>query len=402
MQLVDSLKVKNERVELALRALSRGWFAPISQAVWQYIYIKNRVSHLPLQDVVYMDQPFPINGLGFNFSAPHMYAMCLEKLDLQSGHTFLDIGSGTGHMTCLGGLLVGPSGSSLGLDLNQTTIDFSKANQRRALLKCSEASSGVHLLSDSERQGLEQVTFEVRNCFLEALEPKLFDRIHVGASCPRAHIAELTALLKPGGIMVLPNESEMLVLKKGMDSEITEEIIALVRYSSLTIPSASDQKLHKVQNALKRMKATISVPAPAQASTFDIRKWTQSADRNWQEQGMDSDLTVTVGTPSTAYHVHRSVFMARSDHFHAQFTSGMKDADVTTIDLPDNSPRAFELFLHYIYLDTCDFNEDDAIAEVLQLASFYQVPRLIALCEAYLRVRNSPSACTTYLNCYSY
>ena len=117
---------------------------------------------------------------------------------------------------------------------------------------------------------------------------------------------------------------------------------------------------------------------------------------------MDSDLTVTVGTPSTAYHVHRSVFMARSDHFHAQFTSGMKDADVTTIDLPDNSPRAFELFLHYIYLDTCDFNEDDAIAEVLQLASFYQVPRLIALCEAYLRVRNSPSACTTYLNCYSY
>jgi protein-L-isoaspartate O-methyltransferase len=60
-----------------------------------------------LADQAYVDTPLRLAAFGFNISAPHMYAMCLEALGLELGHTFLDIGSGCGHMTALGGQLVG-------------------------------------------------------------------------------------------------------------------------------------------------------------------------------------------------------------------------------------------------------------------------------------------------------
>jgi protein-L-isoaspartate O-methyltransferase len=45
--------------------------------------------------------------MGFNISAPHMYAVCLENLDIQEGMSFLDVGSGCGHFTVIAGYLVG-------------------------------------------------------------------------------------------------------------------------------------------------------------------------------------------------------------------------------------------------------------------------------------------------------
>lgn len=47
--------------------------------------------------------------MGFNVSAPHMHATCLEALDLQPGHSFLDIGSGCGLVTAAAAFLVCPS-----------------------------------------------------------------------------------------------------------------------------------------------------------------------------------------------------------------------------------------------------------------------------------------------------
>lgn len=34
-------------------------------------------------------------------SAPHMYAICLENLEIEPGNKVLDIGSGTGHFTAV-------------------------------------------------------------------------------------------------------------------------------------------------------------------------------------------------------------------------------------------------------------------------------------------------------------
>jgi protein-L-isoaspartate O-methyltransferase len=73
----------------------------------------------------YFDTPLRLSKMGFNISAPHMYAMCLEKLDIQPGNIVLDIGSGTGHFTALSAYLCQPNGFAYGLDLHQHIIDFS-------------------------------------------------------------------------------------------------------------------------------------------------------------------------------------------------------------------------------------------------------------------------------------
>jgi len=61
-----------------------------------------------LRDQAYQDNPLRFAKMGFNISAPHMYAVTLEKCEIEPGMSVLDIGSGCGHWTALAGFLVGP------------------------------------------------------------------------------------------------------------------------------------------------------------------------------------------------------------------------------------------------------------------------------------------------------
>lgn len=54
---------------------------------------KDGLPPLPEQEV-YMDMPLR-NGV-LHLSAPSIYGAALEHLDLQEGHSFLNVGSGTG------------------------------------------------------------------------------------------------------------------------------------------------------------------------------------------------------------------------------------------------------------------------------------------------------------------
>lgn len=38
---------------------------------------------------VFVDSPLRLGNLGFNLSAPHIHASCLQALDLQAGHRYL-------------------------------------------------------------------------------------------------------------------------------------------------------------------------------------------------------------------------------------------------------------------------------------------------------------------------
>jgi protein-L-isoaspartate(D-aspartate) O-methyltransferase len=54
----------------------------------------------------YVDRPVRINGV--HLSAPHMYAFVLEAMDLQRGHSVLNLGSGSGYFSTLCAAVVGP------------------------------------------------------------------------------------------------------------------------------------------------------------------------------------------------------------------------------------------------------------------------------------------------------
>jgi protein-L-isoaspartate(D-aspartate) O-methyltransferase len=149
-----------------------------------------RANFLPreMEGSAYNDSPLRLSKMGFNISAPHMYAMCFEQLDIEPGNHILDIGCGTGHFTVMAGYLTGPDGFVHGLDIHKHIIKFAEGNYRRY-----DESGGVDM----------NILFECRNCFLPDPHNRKYDRIHVGACVPESHLEYLQNLLNPGGILVV-------------------------------------------------------------------------------------------------------------------------------------------------------------------------------------------------------
>jgi len=48
-------------------------------------------------------------------SAPHMYGIVLMALELRAGHKLLNIGSGTGYLSCIAGVVLGDRGINHGM-----------------------------------------------------------------------------------------------------------------------------------------------------------------------------------------------------------------------------------------------------------------------------------------------
>ena len=81
------------------------------------MYIKHRME-------AYADRPFKQGYV--HISAPHMYATVLEQLELQPGHSFLNIGSGSGYFSCLVACMLGEGGLSHGIDINEDVVKHSQ------------------------------------------------------------------------------------------------------------------------------------------------------------------------------------------------------------------------------------------------------------------------------------
>jgi len=160
--------IQNDNVEKAMLAVDRAQYCP----------------HNP-----YYDSPQTI-GYGATISAPHMHAHALELLKdhLTDGKKALDVGSGSGYLTCCMAMMVGPAGVAVGIDHIPELVNLSIENVRRgnpALLE----SGRVKLIAGDGRKGFP--------------EQAPYDAIHVGAAAatiPNALIDQL----KPGGRMVLP------------------------------------------------------------------------------------------------------------------------------------------------------------------------------------------------------
>jgi protein-L-isoaspartate O-methyltransferase len=60
-----------------------------------------------------------------------LQATCLEALQLQPGHRFLDVGSGCGVLTACGAFLVGRQGSAVGFEVRRECIQMGRDALRR-------------------------------------------------------------------------------------------------------------------------------------------------------------------------------------------------------------------------------------------------------------------------------
>ena len=137
------------------------------------------------------DTPISI-GFGQTNSQPRTVVMMLEWLQPQPGQSILDIGCGSGWTSGLLGYIVGISGNIFGLERIPELTQFATQNIARF--------------------NMPNVTIQLATRHL-GLPGQRFDRILVSAAAEERP-EELLDQLNPNGIMVIPVNNDILLIKK--------------------------------------------------------------------------------------------------------------------------------------------------------------------------------------------
>lgn len=193
----DSL-LQSERIEEALLKVCREDFIPRSY-----------------RDYTYLEVPLPLPGEIATISCPHSYPLFYEPLGLDMGHSFLEIGTGSGYGACIAREVVGSEGHVVSIEIDPITYEFAKRNIEDAgykdiVLVCGDGSYGHPQRSP-------------------------YDRIAVTAACRRIP-AQLIEQLAIGGRLVSPvdkNGVQELVLLEKDEKGTRRQMICEVLYVPL-------------------------------------------------------------------------------------------------------------------------------------------------------------------------
>ena len=175
-------------------------------------------------------------------SAPHMYAQILTALDLQPDQAFLNIGSGSGYLSCLVACLIGEGGVSHGVEINPLLIEHSKASCRSWLENIHRIhEEGVAKIPKVAREGIEFVQGNGFNIDVNTAKSVcLYDRIYIGAGCPERHIKYFVQLLANDGVLIAPilETGDLIRIRKFIGSCYEKRSISTVYYAPLlSIPN---------------------------------------------------------------------------------------------------------------------------------------------------------------------
>lgn len=184
-----------DRVEEAFRAVPRGPFLP---------------EHL--RDRAGEDAPLPL-GEGQTNSQPTTVRNMLRLLDVHGGQRVLDLGAGSGWTTALLAHLVGPTGTVLGLERQQSLL----SPAREAV---ASTVPGARAEIRAARPGV-----------LGAPQDAPFDRILVSAGARRLPPA-LLEQLGEGGILVIPVAEQMRRIAR-RDGALHESVHGAYRFVPL-------------------------------------------------------------------------------------------------------------------------------------------------------------------------
>ncbi|MEM2893197.1 MAG: protein-L-isoaspartate(D-aspartate) O-methyltransferase [Candidatus Bathyarchaeia archaeon] len=133
-------------------------------------------------DYAYIEQPLPIPGDGRQtISAPYMYPIFYEALELREGHRVLEIGAGSGYGAALAREMVGSAGLVVTVEINPTTYRFALENLKRT--------------------GYEDVIVVLGDGSLGYPEMAPYDAICVTAACPDIPKPLIDQLSSPGKLI---------------------------------------------------------------------------------------------------------------------------------------------------------------------------------------------------------
>ena len=178
-ELVDNLKemnyIKSPDVEHVLRVVNRADYFP--EETKQHAY----------KDLAWKSG-------NIHLSAPCIYSQVLESLELKEGLSFLNLGSGTGYLSTMVGLIIGYNGINHGVELFEDVVEFAEEK-----LKMFKKTNPVY-----QGTNFGEPVFIVGNCLCLNTHYRQYDRVYCGAACPNEYEEYMKSLVRVGGILVMP------------------------------------------------------------------------------------------------------------------------------------------------------------------------------------------------------
>ena len=129
-----------------------------------------------------------------HISAPCIYCEVLEAFDLEEGLSFLNLGSGTGYLSTMVGLMIGPHGTNHGVELYQDVIDYAYEKLEKF----------VKYNKNFDPSRFCMPKYVAGNCLMINPGYRGYDRVYCGAACLAEHEFFLKSLLKINGILIVP------------------------------------------------------------------------------------------------------------------------------------------------------------------------------------------------------
>ncbi|XP_076291369.1 protein-L-isoaspartate O-methyltransferase domain-containing protein 1 [Lasioglossum baleicum] len=207
--LIDDMHIESKLVEKAFRAVDRA----------DYVLASHR-------HIAYKDFPWELGDI--HLSAPSVYCEVIEKLCLQPGQSFLNIGSGTGYLNTVAGLLLTHRGINHGIELKDNCIKY--ANERlEQFMKKSPALDEFDFCEPRFIQG---------NC-LNVVQDRQYDRVYCGAECPETNHAFIKQFVCIGGILVMPAQNFLRQYIRLNEKSFLMYNILPVSFAQLVVPIPS-------------------------------------------------------------------------------------------------------------------------------------------------------------------
>ena len=130
----------------------------------------------------------------FHLSAPCIYTKALEALKIKPKLSFLNIGSGTGYLSTMVGILLGPRGINRGVEIYSSNVKLAREN----------IYSFIRSSPYFDPTQFAPPEFQVGNGLLLDPQHGTYDRVYCGADVPIGYDSVMKCLLNVGGILVMP------------------------------------------------------------------------------------------------------------------------------------------------------------------------------------------------------
>ncbi|KAG8567086.1 hypothetical protein GDO81_013494 [Engystomops pustulosus] len=235
--LIDNLKdaqyIRTDEVEKAFRAIDRADY-----------YLDD------YKEIAYKDLAWKHGNI--HLSAPCIYSEVMEALELYPGLSFLNLGSGTGYLSTMVGLLLGPFGVNHGVEIHPEVIEYAK----------QKLEQFVRTSDSFDKFDFCEPSFVAGNCLEISLETSAYDRVYCGAGVQKEHEEYMKNLLKVGGILVMPLEEKLTkITRTGPTTWETRKILA-VSFAPLVQPN-------QTENGKRR---PLQMPTPLVHSLQDLSR----------------------------------------------------------------------------------------------------------------------------------